>query len=54
MDAGSVDVVVWTESAEREAWWRQIVERGRADGASARRTPNQSVQDAPSRILRAA
>ena len=54
MDAGDVDVVVWPESAEREVWWRQIVERGRADGASATRTPNRSAPDALSRILRAA
>jgi len=25
MDVDDLDVVVWPESEEREAWWRQVV-----------------------------
>jgi hypothetical protein len=28
MDVSDLDVVVWCESEEREAWWRQIVGAG--------------------------
>ncbi|MFI5436643.1 hypothetical protein ACHMZP_33390 [Rhodococcus baikonurensis] len=52
MDTGDVDVVVWPESVEREAWWRQIVTGGSADASPS--TPNRNVPDTPSRILRAA
>ncbi|WP_192713732.1 hypothetical protein [Rhodococcus sp. OAS809] len=51
MDTGDVDVVVWPESAEREAWWRQVVTGGSADASPA---PNRSAPDAPPRILHAA
>ena len=54
MDTGDVDVVVWPESEEREAWWRQVVRAGSADASPATMTPNRSVQDTPSRILDAA
>ena len=54
MDISDIDVVVWPESAEREAWWRQIVTAGSADTSPATMTPNRNVQDTPSRILHAA
>ena len=47
-------VVVWPESAEREAWWRQIVTTGSADASPVTMTPNRSAPDTPSRILQAA
>ncbi|MBS3695659.1 hypothetical protein [Rhodococcus qingshengii] len=53
MDVDDLDVVVWPESEEREAWWRQIVGASR-DGLSATMTPNRSVQDTSSRLLHAA
>ncbi len=56
MDTGDVDVVVWPESAEREAWWRQIVTGGSADASPSPSplTPNRNFQETPSRILHAA
>jgi len=54
MDVDDLDVVVWPESEEREAWWRQVVTVGSADAASATMTPNRSIEDVSSRILHAA
>ncbi|MDV6278285.1 hypothetical protein R3Q06_33085 [Rhodococcus erythropolis] len=53
MDVSDLDVVVWPESEEREAWWREIV-GGRRDVQSATTLLIRSVQDASSRILHAA
>jgi len=53
MDISEFDVVVWPESEEREAWWREIVGAGR-DAAPAAMISNRSVEDASRRILHAA
>ena len=37
-------VVVWPESEEREAWWRQVVTVGSTDATSATMTPNRSIE----------
>jgi len=53
MDVDDLDVVVWPESEEREAWWREIVGGGR-DGLSAAMTRNRPGEDTPPRVLHAA
>ncbi|MGM5069205.1 hypothetical protein EU244_030730 [Rhodococcus qingshengii] len=53
MDVSDFGVVVWPESEEREAWWREIVGAGR-DAASPTMTPERRVEHAPPRILHAA
>ncbi|MFF1555808.1 hypothetical protein ACFVX3_32835 [Rhodococcus erythropolis] len=53
MDVSDFEVVVWPESEEREAWWREIVGAAR-DATPAAMIPNWSVEDAPRRILHAA
>ncbi len=54
MDVDDLDVVVWPESEEREAWWRQVVTGGSAGAATSTMTPNRSIEDAASRVLHAA
>ena len=54
MDVDDLDVVVWPESEEREAGWRQVVTGGSAGAATSTMTPNRSIEDASSRILHAA
>lgn len=53
MDVNDLDVVIWPESEEREAWWREIVGASQ-DALSATMTPKRHVEDAPAQIQRAA
>lgn len=53
MDVSDLDVVVWPESEEREAWWRQIVGASR-EGLSATMTSEWRVEDTSPQILHAA
>ncbi|MCD2109274.1 hypothetical protein O4214_29860 [Rhodococcus erythropolis] len=46
MDTSDFDVVVWPESQEREAWWREILGVSR-DAALPTTTPEQRDEHAP-------
>ncbi|MDF2470973.1 hypothetical protein [Rhodococcus erythropolis] len=52
MNASEFDVVVWPESQEREAWWREIL--GVSRDAALLTTLERRDEHAPPRILHAA